>query len=95
MSQLLYGSVNLSELNEQAKKGHKAFSRGKNGKIYFNVNVWINDEPDQYNNDASVQLNFKDAPKEEQVYVGNLKISSGKPIAPDSVDLMDDDDFPI
>ena len=95
MSQLLYGSLCLSDINEHAKKGHKAFSRGKNGKIYFNVNVWINDEPDQYNNDASVQLNFKDAMKDDQEYVGNLRISSGKPIAPDSVDLPNEDDFPI
>ncbi|WP_313373793.1 hypothetical protein [Chishuiella sp.] len=95
MSQLLYGSINLSELNEQAKKGHKAFSRGKNGKIYFNVNVWINDEPDQYNNDASVQLNFKDATKDDQMYIGNLKKSSGKPISPNSVDIPNDDDLPI
>lgn len=95
MSQLLFGSICFSDLNEQVKKGHKAFSRGKNGKIYFNVNVWINDEPDQYNNEASVQLNFKDATKDDQVYVGNLRISSGKPISPDSVDIVNEEDLPI
>lgn len=41
----------------------------------MSVLVWENDEPDQYNNNFSVQLNpVKDAPDtERKQYIGNLK----------------------
>lgn len=93
MSKLFYGSVDFSKLLEMAKAGNKAFSKAQNGKIYLNLNVWINDEVDQYGNKASIQTNFKDAPKEEKVYVGNLKESefSSQPVS--SSDIPDESDF--
>jgi len=75
MSKLLYGSIDFSKLLELAKKGDKAFSKANNGKIYLNLNVWLNDEKDQFGNDASLQTSFKDATKEEKHYFGNLKVS--------------------
>jgi len=50
MSKLLYGSLDFSKLLELAKAGNKAFSKADNGKIYLNLNVWINDEKDQFGN---------------------------------------------
>src|SRR6478609_5314342 len=97
MSKLLYGSVDFSKLLELAKAGNKAFSKAANGKIYLNLNVWINDEKDNYGNDASVQITFKDATKEEKIYCGNLKISeqqSPKPLDGSDLDLPDTDDLP-
>lgn len=98
MSKLLYGSVDFSKLLELAKAGNKAFSKAANGKIYLNLNVWINDEKDNYGNDASVQITFKDATKEEKVYCGNFKISEQAvpvPLAEGSSDIPEADDLPF
>lgn len=77
MSKLLNASICLTDILEQAKKGHSAFSKGKNGKIYFSANIWINDEKDKYDNDASLSLNSKKENKEKEgkIYIGNAKYS--------------------
>jgi hypothetical protein len=93
MSKLLYGSIDFSKLLELAKAGNKAFSKAKNGKIYLNLNVWLNDEKDQYGNDASLQTTFKDATKEEKNYFGNLKVSEFQANAIASDEIPNDDDF--
>jgi len=98
MSKLLYGSVDFTKLLELAKAGNKAFSKAQNGKIYLNLNVWINDEPDNYGNNASIQTTFKESTKEEKVYVGNLKISKQKapePLQENSNDIPEADDLPF
>lgn len=65
MSKLLTGSIDLSKIDKS-----KLFT-AENGKKYLNVAVWINDEKDKYNNDASIQQSTKkDEPK---IYIGNLK----------------------
>ena len=46
MSKLLVGSINLTKLNNLARAANKAFSKSKNGDIYCNINVWLNDEAD-------------------------------------------------
>ena len=48
MNQLFYGSICLTDLIEKAKSKHSAFSKAQNGKIYANVNVWLNETPDKY-----------------------------------------------
>jgi len=78
MSKLMYGSIDFSKLLELAKQGNKAFKKADNGKIYLNLNVWINDEQDKFGNDASLQTSFKDAQKDEKHYFGNLKFSEFK-----------------
>lgn len=84
MSQLFYGSINLSELLEKAKAKHSGFTKGNNGAIYANVSVWLNDNVDKFGNIMSIQVNpskdMKD--KEERFYIGNCKQSEGpKPIS--------------
>lgn len=98
MSKLLYGSVDFSKLLELAKAGNKAFSKASNGKIYLNLNVWINDKKDDFGNDASVQISFKDATKDEKVYCGNFKISEQKepePLQENSSEIPDETDLPF
>jgi hypothetical protein len=83
-NQSFYGSLCLTDLIEQAKVKHSAFSKGKNGKIYVNVNVWLNEEEDKYGNIMSVQLNPTKERKDTdaKVYIGNMKKSeSQKPLA--------------
>ena len=74
-SKLYTGSVCLTDLIEQAKKQHSAFSKGKNGKVYANILQWENEGLDKYGNSHSIQLNSlkekKDA--EGKIYIGNLK----------------------
>lgn len=98
MSKLLYGSLDFSKLLELAKAGNKAFSKADNGKIYCNVNVWINDEKDKFENDASIQTNFKESTKEDKIYFGNFKISEQKepePLQENSAEIPDETDLPF
>lgn len=49
---------------------------GKNGKKYLNINVWINDNVDQFGNIGSIQVSL---PKSDRgagakgAYIGNFK----------------------
>lgn len=98
MSKLYYGSIDFSKLLEQAKAGHKAFSKASNGKIYLNLNVWVNDEKDTYGNDASIQATFKDATKDDKFYFGNLKESDfngSHPLEENNEDIPEVDDLPF
>jgi hypothetical protein len=61
MSQLINAKINLSKI-EKAK-----LFTGKKG-IYLDLSIWINDGPDQYGNDISIQQSTKkDEPK---IYIG-------------------------
>ena len=76
MAQSFYGSIDFSKLIEQAKAGHKAFTKSeKNGKIYLNVDVYVKDEVDQFGNIASIRGTFKGATREDKFYFANLKES--------------------
>jgi hypothetical protein len=95
-NKLFLGSICLSELNEKAKAGHPAFSKANNGKIYVNVNLWHNDEPDQYEKVAQLQLAKPKDSKEATIYVGSFSLPKKKePEAIVETDIPDDDDFPF
>lgn len=95
------GSICLTDLNKAAKEAHSSFSRSqKNQKIYVNVKVWVNEEPDAHGNHASIQLNPKQDAETEKVYIGNLKYMEKKEPAPlkkeeVSDDIPIDDDLPF
>lgn len=72
----LYGSICLTDLIEATKRQHSAMVKGTNGKVYANVTIWLNDNPDQYDNDASVQLRQKKDSDDKALYVGNLRWSN-------------------
>ena len=99
MSQLLYGSLNFSALKTALKTGKVKTFTTKSGVQLINVNVWINDQPDNYNNDASIQVQLKDEFKEEKSpYIGNLKKHVKKePQTTDSASFVEDetDDLPF
>jgi hypothetical protein len=77
MSKLLTGSIDLNKIDKtkiiSTDKNGKPF---ENGAKYLNVVVWLNDEADQYGNNASIQISQS---KEERdagakaIYIGNLK----------------------
>ena len=66
-----WGSINLNEIKAAIASGIKPFE-GKKGK-YLDVNVWINDEPDQFGNSCSIQCYNKET--KQATYLGNLKKS--------------------
>lgn len=94
MSKLLNGSICLSDLIKKAKQKHSSFSKSeKNGKIYCNINIWLNDETDIFGNTVSIQLNSKKElrEKEGKIYIGNAKPSNtggqSRPTEQDEFDL--------
>lgn len=103
MSQLLYGSICIEDLfiskTVKGKDGKTyvcldnlseyPFAKSEsNGKHYANVTVWVNDLPDNYGNDASIQLSQKKEDRLAKVkpqYIGNLKKNQPKAAAPEVV----------
>ena len=92
MSKKYYGSLCFTDILEQAKKMDKAFSKHENGKIYFKIDVWINDKKDKYDNDGSVLINSVKG-EDTKKYIGNLKESKPKetPISESDISKFDDD----
>lgn len=64
MSKLFLGKINLSKVDE-----NRIFE-GKQGK-WIDVTIWINDKPDQYGNDLSIEQSVKK--DEAKIYLGNAK----------------------
>lgn len=94
-NKLMTGSLCLTDIVEKAKAGHSAFTKAKNGKIYFNFLQWLNAEPDQYQNNSSLQLNSTKEKKDEEgkCYIGNAKymaLGQGEPPTPDEIPVIDD-----
>ena len=83
MSKMLTGSIDLNKIDKSkvvtTDKNGNPFS---NGAKYLNVVVWINEEPDQYGNNASVQISQSKEERDNKVkatYIGNLKEYSSQP----------------
>lgn len=96
---LFTGSISLTKLLEEAKKAHSAFYTGKDGKKYCNVKIWVNDEPDQFDNHVSLQLNSKKDSENYKVYLGNMKAFEQKGQESfsknNTKDIPVDDDLPF
>lgn len=95
-NQLFVGSICLSELNDQARRGHSAFSKANNGKIYVNILTWCNKEADKFGNTMSHQLSSSKDRREQEgkIYIGNSKpLETNKPVS--SSDIPDDNDFNV
>jgi hypothetical protein len=78
-SKLLLGSINATRLIDELKKNNKAFYKSQNSNdIFVNVKVWLNEEKDQFKNDASIQINPSAENKEDAKYIGNLRFLENK-----------------
>lgn len=79
MAQIFNVSLNYAELMKKAKEAHSAFTRSKAGTPYVSLTIFVNDVPDQYNNDVKVTLNSSKAKKSQEAtcYVGNGSTNSG------------------
>lgn len=65
MARLLLGSIELSKIDMQRK------FVTEDGKEKIGIAVWLNDEPDDHGNHASIQQSTKQG--EKKIYLGNLK----------------------
>lgn len=77
-NQFFTGSLCLDDIVAALQKNHSSFSKSsKNQKTYVSIKMWVNEEPDQYGNSVSVQLNSDQSasPDEKALkfYIGNLK----------------------
>lgn len=66
MSRLIKASIDVTKI----KKEH--LFKGEKG-TYANIDIWINDEEDQYGNIASIAQSFKVGGNFDKVYIGNGK----------------------
>ena len=85
MNQLFIGSICVSDIPKDK------LTQAKNGKLYLNVDLWVNAEVDQYGNIGSVSVRQSKEDreaKEKKIYIGNFKKSELKqPDAPAQVEI--------
>jgi hypothetical protein len=62
MGKLITASINLKKVNQDL------LIPGEKGK-YLNLTIWINDEPDKYGNDVSVEQRVEKG--KDKIYLGN------------------------
>lgn len=89
MSKLYNGSICVTDIPKEK------LVKGKNGKLYLNINLWLNDNVDQFGNIGSVQVSLSKEEREaggKGAYIGNFKESQAAPQQPQQGDL---DDLPF
>ena len=79
MSKLLFGKINLSKIDKT-----KLF-KGEKG-IYLDLTIWLNDKPDNYGNDMSIEQSVKQG--EDKIFIGSGKYHTPKEPTP-----VNDDDL--
>lgn len=65
MSKLITAKINCSKIDKT-----RLFT-GKKG-IYLDLAIWINDQPDQFGNDVSIQQRTNEG--EDKIYLGNGRV---------------------
>jgi len=76
MATLIKGFINLTKCNNKAY-----LKKLKNQDTIVNVDIWLNDEADKYDNTVSISLSQSKEQreaKEPKVYIGNGKPSDFK-----------------
>lgn len=71
MAQIISVSVNLSKIDKSK------IVEGKNGAKYYNMNIIVNDDFDQYNNNVQVtdsQTKQQREAKEKRNFIGNGRV---------------------
>lgn len=103
-----YGQINYTDLKAAMMSGHVKMQKvqTKDGeKIFVDVNLWVHEEADQFNNNAAIQASLKKEAFENGVkntfYIGNLKYQTVKNTEATQEDVEkavtgdDDDDLPF
>jgi len=84
MSKLITASINLKKVDQSL------LIKGEKGN-YLNLTVWVNDQPDQFGNDVSVEQRTDKG--KDKIYLGNGRTfkQSSEPV-PNAV-IKEDNDF--
>ncbi|EPM1459360.1 hypothetical protein RG089_002546 [Elizabethkingia anophelis] len=102
-----YGQINYTQLKKALRSGNVKAQRiqTKNGEeIVFDINVWVHEEADQYNNNAAIQCTLTKEAYEANVkndyYIGNCRYKEPKSTEATQEDINnavgnDDDDLPF
>jgi hypothetical protein len=86
MSKLLQCKIDVTKIDKAL------LYKGEKG-IYLNFNVWLNDKPDKYGNDCSIeQQTPKDADKN---YIGNGKYYKPREVQMEPSNSKDNNDLPF
>jgi hypothetical protein len=70
MSTLYTGSICVSDIDKSK------LTQAKNGKLYLSVDIWINDQADNYGNTGSISIRQSKEEREaktKKTYIGNFK----------------------
>ncbi len=75
-NQFFQTQVNFSKLAKYVEENKDKLYTNKDGESFVSLNVWINEQPDQFGNLGSVQIN---TPKDQKkIYIGNFKDKKDK-----------------
>ena len=69
MSQLIFGKIDVTKIDKSR------LFKGEKG-VYLDLAIWINDKPDKYGNDISIQQSTKRG--EDKIFLGNGKFHEPK-----------------
>jgi len=70
MARIIAASIDLTKIDKSKINNHK------NGSAYYNIDIFIKDEKDQYGNDCAIsqsQSKEEREAKDKKVYIGNGK----------------------
>ena len=81
MSKLILGKINLSKIDKS-----KLFT-GEKG-IWMDVTIWLNDTPDKYGNDMSIEQSVDKG--DDKIYIGSGKYYVPKEPVPATEDDVKD-----
>jgi len=74
---MLTGSIKLHKIEKtKIVTTNKYGEPFEDGAKYLNIVLWINDEPDQFGNNASIQVSQTKEERDQRIkptYIGNLK----------------------
>jgi len=77
MGKMLTGSIKLHKIEKtKIVTTNKYGEPFEDGAKYLNIVLWINDEPDQFGNNASIQVSQTKEERDQRIkptYIGNLK----------------------
>jgi len=97
MGKMLTGSIKLHKIEKtKIVTTNKYGEPFMDGAKYLNIVLWINDEPDQFGNNASIQVSQTKEERDQRIkptYIGNLKEfkkDSGSMKAPSGETVEDD-----
>ena len=92
MAKMITASIDVTKLD----KGK--LIKGKKG-TYANLTIWMNDSPDQFGNDVSIQQSLSKDERESgaaKIYLGNGKLYDGKMASQQEPDNNEEgDDLPF